>query len=80
MQVNSSWNYKESLFYINYIKSSYVNIMLSFSIFGDNLELLEKIRKLKKSIYSLRFEEWKRDKLWEYINDDIEYIDLWRFI
>lgn len=80
MQVNSSWNYKESLFYINYIKSSYVNIMLSFSIFGDNLELLEKIRKLKKSIYSLRFEEWKKDKLWEYINDDIEYIDLWRFI
>ena len=80
MQVNSSWNYKESLFYINYIKSSYVNIMLSFSMFGGNFETIDKIRQLKRSIYSLKFEEWKRDKLWEYINDDIEYTDLWSFV
>lgn len=80
MDVNNEWNYKESLFFIDLIKKKYEDIMLSFSIFGGNYEIFEKVYKLKKDIYSLKFEEWKKDKIWEYINGDIEYSVLWSFV
>lgn len=78
--VNNNWNYKESLFFIDLVKKSYEDIMLSFSIFGGNFNLYEKAYKIKKDIYSLSFEEWKKDKLWEFINGDVEYYELWNFV
>ncbi len=80
MQVNQSWNYKESLYYIEYIKRDYEYIMLSFSVFGGNNEVIQKIRQIKKDIYNLDFEEWKKDKLWEFMNNDVTYNELWSFI
>jgi hypothetical protein len=82
MDVNMKWNYKESLFFITLVKKKYEDIMLSFSVFGGNKECFEKAYKIKKDIYSLDFgenEEWKKDKLWEYMNGDIEYSQLWDF-
>jgi hypothetical protein len=49
-------------------------------MFGNNKEYFEIMYNLKKDIYNLKFEMWKRDKLWEYLNNDISYVDLWRFI
>ena len=83
MNVNSKWNYRESLYFIDVIKRHYEDILLSFSIFGNNKEYFEKAYKIKKDIYSLEFEEreeWKKDKLWEYLNGDIQYVDLWKFV
>lgn len=80
MDVNKEWNYKESLYFINAVKRKYEDIMLSFSVFNNNKNTDNSLRKIKKDIYSLKFEEWKRDKLWEYINDDIDYVSLWQFI
>ena len=78
--VNKEWSFKESLFFIDAIKKQYEDFMLSFSIFGGNYDLYVKIYDLKKNIYSLQFEEWKKDKLWEYLNNDIDYIQLWNFV
>jgi len=79
-KVNRDWNYKESLVPIVKIKKHYEDIMLSFSVFGGNNNVIKSIREIKDEIYSLKFEEWKRDKLWEYLNDDITYVDLWFFV
>lgn len=78
--VDKGWSFKESLFFINSIKENYKGFMTSFCVFGGNKEYFEKVYNLKKDIYALSFEEWRKDKLWEYLNDDISYIDLWRFV
>lgn len=80
MNVNENWNYKESLYFICLVKNKYMGIKRSFSCFGGNKECFKQIMEMKKDIYSLNFEEWKKDKLWEYLNDDISYVDLWFFV
>jgi len=80
MVINQSCNYKESLYFISDVKRHYEDIMLSFSVYGKNQDKRNKIREIKKEIYKLNFEQWKKDKLWEYIVDDIKYVDLWRFV
>ena len=43
----------------------------------------EKIIQVKRQIYNLDFgekENWKKDKLWEYLNNDITYTELWAFV
>ena len=74
------WTYKESILLINGIKDHYEYLMLFFDASNNKVKILEEMREIKKKIYDLKFEEWKRDKLWEYINDDIEYSDLWNFV
>lgn len=39
----------------------------------------KQVRCWKTMIYSLNMSERKRDMLWQYLNDDIEYIDLINF-
>lgn len=33
---------------------------------------IKKIRLWKSAIYSLKMEEWKKDRIWEYLNGDID--------
>ena len=80
MEIDESWSYKESLYYIGIIKKHYDNIMLSFSVFGGNNAYFEKVKDLKNKIYKLKFDEWKKDKLWEFLNNDIDYSMLWSFV
>lgn len=63
---------------------------IKFDEFIDNCEVLrtqymelltpffnvKAIRCWKKMIYSLNFAYWKRDKIWEYLNFDIELEEL----
>ena len=63
---------------------------IKFDEFIDNCEVLrtqytelltpffnvQAIRCWKKMIYSLNFAYWKRDKIWEYLNFDIELDEL----
>lgn len=83
MDVDEKWNYKECLYFIGLVKEKYEGIKRSFCCLGGNKEYFEAVIKMKKDIYNLKFgeyEEWKKDKLWEYLNGDIEYIQLWRFV
>ena len=31
------------------------------------------VRKFKQDIYALKYEEWKKDRVWDYLNDNIEF-------
>ena len=50
------------------LKSQYEEVLSPFF----NVQL---VRCWKKMIYGLNIEEWKKDRLWEYLNDDVP-IDL----
>lgn len=78
--VNSEWAYKESLCYIRQLKAKYEGIMSSFCVFGGNYELFKTIKELKNQIYNLNYENWKRDKIWEYLNNDITLNELCKFL
>ena len=81
--MNSKVDYKECLYFISNIKKEYEGVMHSFSIFKNNKEVFDKAYEIKNQIYSLdfgKYDNWKKDKLWEYINNDIDYIELWKFV
>lgn len=40
----------------------------------------DEIRSYKEFIYSLDMAEYKRDKIWEYLNDDLTEIGLYEFV
>ena len=46
------------------LKSQYEEVLSPFF----NVQL---VRCWKKMIYGLNIEEWKKDRLWEYLNDDV---------
>lgn len=55
----------------------------SAKVLKDNFECLltpffrpKEIRFWKTMIYSLDMVEWKRDKIWTYLNGDLEYEEL----
>lgn len=55
----------------------------SAKVLKDNFECLltpffrpKAIRCWKTMVYSLDMVEWKRDKIWNYLNGDIEYEEL----
>lgn len=84
MEINQKWNYKECLKFITSVKDDYVGFLHSFynaeSKSRNKKLFYGKAREIKKQIYSLEFEEWRKDKLWEYLNGDIPYEELYWFI
>ena len=77
--INPNWTFKETIENVEVIKSQMGDIIASFWYFDLKKEVCF-IRNLKKQIYSLKFEEWKRDKIWEYINGYEYYEELVKFI
>ena len=68
MEINENWSFKELVDNLKAIKEQYKEKVRSFSYY-DLHEKVVYIRNLRDSIYKLNFEEWKKDKVWEYIND-----------
>lgn len=77
--INPNWTFKQTIENVEVIKSQMGDIIASFWYFDLKKEV-DFIRNLKKQIYSLKFEEWKRDKIWEYINGYEYYEELVKFI
>lgn len=77
--INPNWTFKETIENVEVIKSQMGDIIASFWYFDLKKEV-DFIRNLKKQIYSLKFEDWKRDKIWEYINGYEYYEELVKFI
>ena len=72
LYVNPNWSFKETISFIDAMKQDYNSALSLFNCFNihDKVQL---IRQFKNDIYALRFEEWKRDRIWDYLNDNIEY-------
>ncbi len=73
--VNSEWTYLECVKNIQALKSQFYEVLASFS-YLEMKEVVKYKRQIRSEFYSLKFEEWKIDRLWEYMNGFIEYIDL----
>lgn len=69
--VDNNWTFEEAVNNIKTLKTQYEKVLASFSYF-EFKEKLEFKKNVKRSIYNLKMSEWKKDKLWEYMNDDIE--------
>lgn len=68
LYINPEWTFKEVVNNLKTLKLEYEEILASFLCF----QLKEKVkfkRNLRNSIYALNFEEWKKDKIWNYMND-----------
>lgn len=74
--VDHSWSFRECVFKMRTLKAQYQVVLMSFSFTKNSHEETKFIRETRKTIYSLPYDEWKKDKIWEYMNDDMEYIDL----
>ena len=64
--INPEWNFKEVVENIEVIKSKTWDIIASFSSFEIKKQVKFK-RQLRDSVYSLNFEEWKKDRIIECI-------------
>lgn len=66
------YTFKGIVLNIRTIKCNYTGILSSFLPF----QLHEKVICLKQihdMLYSLEMETWKIDRIWEYLNNDIDY-------
>ena len=68
LYIDPNWTFKQSVIQIKALKTQYKGFLTSFSYFQMK-ELVAFKKKTRDSIYSLNFEEWKCDKLWNYLND-----------
>lgn len=68
MEINQNWNFKEIVGVLKSLKEQYWEKVRSFSYF-DLHEKVVYMRKFRNDIYKLNFEEWKKDKIWDYINN-----------
>ena len=70
--VNPNWTFKDVISVIKALKQDYSGALTLFKCF-DIHDKIQLIRQFKRDIYALQFEEWKRDRIWDYLNDNIEY-------
>lgn len=64
--INPEWTFKEVVENIEVVKSQTEGIIASFSSFEIKKQLKFK-KHLRNKIYSLKFEEWKKDRIIECI-------------
>lgn len=53
------------------LKDTYTDIIVSFSYFKKK-DLIKYKRQIKKEIYSLDTDEWKKNLIWRFFNDEEE--------
>lgn len=73
--IERGWTYEEVVANIETLRNYYVVLLTSFSYF-ERKKRIKVCRDFKEQIYSLQFDEYKRNMIWKYINDEIEYEEL----
>lgn len=73
--INKEWTFNDTIINIETLKTYYCRLLASFSVF-ERKKRIALCRKFKTQIYSLKFEEYKRNLIWRYINGEIEYEEL----
>lgn len=79
MVIDKDWKYREVLKHAEALKTEYKEVLASF-LWHEGRKKAEYMREIKDLIYSLKFEEWKRNKIWEYFNDDKALEEINKFI
>ena len=79
LHIDPSWKFKQIIINIETIKGEFIGKLSSFSYFKLHDKVLF-LRLIKDQIYSLNIENWQQSKIWEYLNDNIELIDLKKYL
>ena len=69
LDINPNWTFDEIVYNIKALRTSYERFLTLFNYFHLK-EKAEFIRQTRNNFYSLNMEEWKREKLWNYMNGD----------
>lgn len=75
LKVDQTLNFKNLVIQAKAFKNQYYSVLASFSYF-ELPNKVQFIRTFRDSIYSLNFEEWKKDRVWDYMNNYIPYEEL----
>lgn len=67
LNINPQWSFKELVDNLWTLRDEYDRLLASFSYF-DLHEKVTFLRNTRDAIYSLNFEEYKKDKVWSYFN------------
>ena len=67
LQINPQWSFKEVVENLWTLRDTYESLLASFSYF-DLHEKVVFMRKTRNAFYSLNFDDWKKDKIWNYMN------------
>ncbi len=79
MIIDDNFKYKDLIMQIEVLKCHYTDILTSFS-WKDLKKKNDFIQTTKRCVYALNFEDWKKDKIWEYLNGDEELDTLKKFM
>lgn len=72
--IDPNWTFKQTVSNIGALRTQYKGILCSFSYFKLH-DKVKAIRDFRNAIYSLNFEEWKKDRIWDCLNgDEVIYI------
>ena len=66
-------DFKHILLNLEALKLEYNRVLMSFSYFNKK-ELIKWQKEVKNKIYSLNVVEWRKDKIWLYLNGDIDIL------
>ena len=70
IEFNENWTFCEMVENIEALKTQINGVLASFSCYEIKLSIQYR-KQLRKDIYALKFEEWKKERILEYIYDDI---------
>ena len=73
--VKENWTFEDAVANIETLKDYYNSLLVSFSYF-ERKKRIKLCRDFKTQVYSLHIEEYKLNRIWRYINNEIEYEDL----
>lgn len=69
--VPETYTFENIVLNLKAIKSNYIGVLSSFFAF-DLHEKVICLKKIHDQFYSLELETWKIDRIWEYLNNDID--------
>lgn len=67
LEINKDWTFKDIVDEIWALRDKFDSLLMSFSYF-DLHEKVVFLKKTRDAIYALNFEEYKKDKIWNYMN------------
>jgi len=70
--VPETYTFQSIILNLKAIKTNYTGILSSFLVFDIHSKLLC-LRQIHDQFYSLNLETWKIDRIWEYLNNDLDY-------
>ena len=75
LHIDLSWTFNDFINNLEALTFQYREVVASFSYKQIREETLF-IRQTRNTIYSFNFEEWKKDRIWEVLNNDFDIEEL----